>query len=76
MRDAADHLRRNLVAYLALLIALSGTSYAAATKLLPANSVGTRQVINHSLRKRTSAAGQSLPCAATEALAGERVSRA
>jgi hypothetical protein len=45
-----QHLRRNFVAYVALLLALSGTSYAAATKLIPANSVGTRQVINHSLR--------------------------
>ena len=44
------HLRRNLVAYIALSIALSGTSYAATT-LAPANSVGTRQVINHSLLK-------------------------
>ena len=46
----AGHVRRNLVGYLALLVALSGTSYAAATKLLPANSVGTKQVVNHSLR--------------------------
>jgi Collagen triple helix repeat (20 copies) len=45
------HARRNLVAYVALLFALSGTSYAAATKLLPANSVGSVQVVNHSLRK-------------------------
>jgi len=34
------HLRRNFVAYGALLFALSGTSYAAATSLLPKNSVG------------------------------------
>jgi Collagen triple helix repeat (20 copies) len=52
------HLRRNAVAYLALLFALSGTSYAAATKVLPANSVGTKQVINHSLRKIDFATGQ------------------
>jgi hypothetical protein len=52
------HLRRNLVAYLALLFALSGTSYAAATALLPANSVGTRQVINHSLLKQDFKSGQ------------------
>jgi hypothetical protein len=44
--SVSHHLRRNLVAYLALLFALTGTSYAAATTLLPANSVGTRQVIN------------------------------
>jgi hypothetical protein len=56
--SVSRHLRRNVVAYLALLFALSGTSYAAATKLLPANSVGTRQVINHSLRKIDFASGQ------------------
>jgi hypothetical protein len=43
------HLRRNLVAYLALFVALSSTGYAASTKLLPKNSVGTRQVVDHSL---------------------------
>jgi hypothetical protein len=51
------HARRNLVAYVALLFALSGTSYAAAN-LLPANSVGSRQVINHSLLKRDFKSGQ------------------
>jgi hypothetical protein len=45
------HLRGNLVAYVALLIALSSTSYAAASKLLPRNSVGTAQVVNGSLQK-------------------------
>jgi hypothetical protein len=48
-RHAFQHLRRNLVAYLALLVALSGTSYAA-TKL-PANSVGSKQIINRSVQK-------------------------
>jgi Collagen triple helix repeat (20 copies) len=48
---ALRHLRGNLVAYVALLVALSGTSYAAATQLLPRNSVGTAQVINGSLQK-------------------------
>jgi hypothetical protein len=46
--------RRNTVALLAVLVALSGTSYAAhaaATKLLPKNSVGSAQVINGSLQK-------------------------
>ena len=51
LSSASRHLRRNLVAYVALLFALSGTSYAAATTLLPANSVSTRQVINGSLLK-------------------------
>jgi hypothetical protein len=36
------HLRGNLVAYLALFVALSGTAYAA--KALPNNSVGTKQL--------------------------------
>src|SRR3954447_4522327 len=36
------HARRNAVAYLALSIALGGTSYAAAR--LPANSVGAKQI--------------------------------
>jgi hypothetical protein len=52
------HARRHLVACVALLIALSGTSYAAATKLLPPNSVGTRQVINGSLLKKDFKSGQ------------------
>lgn len=52
------HLQGNAVAYIALAVALSGTSYAAATKLLPANSVGTRQVINHSLLKQDFKTGQ------------------
>jgi hypothetical protein len=56
--SASRHLRRNLIAYLALLFALSGTSYAAATALLPANSVGTRQVINGSLLKKDFKSGQ------------------
>jgi hypothetical protein len=51
MAGLMGHLRRNLVAYLALLVALGGTGYAAGSKLLPANSVGSRQVVNHSLRK-------------------------
>jgi hypothetical protein len=58
LSSASRHLRRNLVAYLALLFALSGTSYAAATTLLPSNSVGTRQVINGSLLKKDFKSGQ------------------
>jgi Collagen triple helix repeat (20 copies) len=56
--SSARHLRRNLVAYVALLFALGGTSYAATTTLLPRNSVGTRQVINGSLLKKDFKAGQ------------------
>jgi hypothetical protein len=58
LASALRHVRANLVAYMALLFALSSTSYAAATKLLPANSVGTKQVINHSLLKKDFKAGQ------------------
>jgi hypothetical protein len=56
--SAIGHLRGNLVAYVALLFALSSTSYAAATKLLPPNSVGTRQIINGSLLKKDFKSGQ------------------
>ena len=52
------HLRGNLVAYVALLFALAGTSYAAGTGVLPANSVGTKQVIDHSLLSKDFKAGQ------------------
>jgi len=52
------HLRRNVIAYIALVFAVSGTSFAAARSLLPANSVGTRQVINHSLLKKDFKRGQ------------------
>jgi hypothetical protein len=55
------HLRRHSVGYLALLVATAGTSYAAVT--LPPNSVGTRQVINHSLLKVDFKTGQ-LPAGA------------
>jgi len=49
---AARHLRRNLVAYIALFIAMGSSSYAAATQLVPRNSVGSPQVINGSLQTR------------------------
>ena len=45
-----------VVAAIALLVALSGSAIAAFK--LPANSVGTRQVINHSLLKKDFKAGQ------------------
>jgi hypothetical protein len=41
------HLRSNLVAYLALFVALGGTSYAALK--IPAGSVGNRALKNHSI---------------------------
>jgi hypothetical protein len=43
----AGHLRRNAVAYLALFVALGGTSYAAIK--LPANSVGAKQIRRNSV---------------------------
>jgi Collagen triple helix repeat (20 copies) len=57
-RRTLQHLRRNLVAYVALFAALTSGGYAATTTLLPANSVGTRQVINGSLLKKDFKAGQ------------------
>ena len=47
MNRILSHLRANTVAYLALFIAVGGTSYAAFS--VPANSVGTRQIRNHSI---------------------------
>jgi hypothetical protein len=44
MRPILDHVRNNLIAYLALFVALGGTRYAAAT--LPSGSVGTPQLRN------------------------------
>ncbi len=41
------HLKQNLVAYLALFVALGGTSYAALR--IPAGSVGNRQLKNHAV---------------------------
>ena len=52
------HLRQHFVAYLALFVALGGTSMAAANALVPKNSVGTAQVINHSLLKKDFKSGQ------------------
>jgi hypothetical protein len=47
MKRLSNHLRANVVAYLALFVALGGTSYAAVN--LPTGSVGTRQIKNHSI---------------------------
>jgi hypothetical protein len=47
-----SYLRQHHVALIALFFALAGTSVAASDKLLPANSVGTRQVIDRSLLAR------------------------
>jgi hypothetical protein len=45
MTSVTRHLRANAIAYLALFVALGGTSYAAMS--LPAGSVGARQIKNH-----------------------------
>jgi len=58
LRRILHQVRSNLVAYVALFVALTSSGYAATTKLLPANSVGTRQVVDHSLRKVDFKAGQ------------------
>jgi Collagen triple helix repeat (20 copies) len=52
------HVRRNLIAYVALLFALCGTSYAAGSILVPVNSVGSKQVVDHSLLRKDFKAGQ------------------
>ena len=57
-RRIGRFVRQNMIALLALFLALGGTSFAAAKSVLPANSVGTRQVINHSLQKIDFANGQ------------------
>ncbi len=45
--SALKHVRQNLVAFVALFVALSGTGWAAIN--LPAGSVGSRQLRNHSV---------------------------
>ena len=47
MNRLSHHLRSNVIAYLALFVALGGTSYAAIN--LPAGSVGARQIKNNSI---------------------------
>src|SRR3984957_15113605 len=47
MNRALNHFKSNVIAYLALFVALGGTSYAATT--LGPGSVGTRQLQNHSV---------------------------
>ncbi len=58
MQGISAHIGRHIVGYVALFIALGGTGYAATTALLPENSVGTKQVVNHSLLKADFKAGQ------------------
>jgi hypothetical protein len=58
LRGIAGYCSRHHLGLLALFFSLAGTSYAATTALAPKNSVGTRQVINHSLLKQDFKAGQ------------------
>jgi hypothetical protein len=47
MKAVLEHVRRNVVGYIALFVALGGTGYAAAT--LPRGSVGAQQLKNHAI---------------------------
>jgi hypothetical protein len=47
MKVVLEHIRRNVVGYIALFVALGGTGYAAAS--LPQGSVGSRQIKNHAI---------------------------
>src|SRR4051794_21509910 len=58
-----------VISVMALFVVLGGTSYAAATKLLPKNSVGSAQVVNGSLQK------SDLSAKAVRALRGAKGSR-
>ncbi len=51
-RHTLRHVRRNLVAYVALFFALAGTSFGAATLVVPAKSVGTKQLKNGAVTKK------------------------
>jgi hypothetical protein len=50
MKGVLSYIRGQHLALLALFFALGGTSFAATSARLPANTVGTRQVINGSLQ--------------------------
>jgi hypothetical protein len=59
----SSHVRHNVVAYVALFVALSGSAYAAST--LPPNSVGTKQLNNHAVTKAKLARGLTVPTGPT-----------
>jgi hypothetical protein len=66
MKGFGRFLRRNTIALLALFIALSGTTYAASTALIGANTVSSPQVVNGSLQTK------DLSAKARKALKGNR----
>jgi len=69
VNEPLKHLRRNGIAYIALFFALGGTTYGAASHLLPKNSVSSAQVVNGSLQR------VDLSAAAIRALHGARGTR-
>jgi hypothetical protein len=66
MRRTASYIRRHHLALFALFFALGGTSFAAGNALVPRNSVGSKQVIDHALQ------ANDLSKAARAALKGNR----
>jgi hypothetical protein len=69
VNEPLKHLRRNGIAYIALFFALGGTTYGAASHLLPKNSVSSAQVVNGSLQR------VDLSAATIRALHGARGTR-
>jgi len=58
LRGVLHYIGRHHLALLALFFGLAGTAFAATNRMLPPNSVGTRQVIDHSLLSRDFRKGQ------------------
>jgi hypothetical protein len=68
MKHVLRHLRSNLVSYLALFVALGGTSYAAFR--LPTDSVGTRQLRNSAVTSKKLANGSITPSKLSTQISG------